>query len=115
MNVLSCPICRGTVSLLIEIHSPKNFVNADESDKIKRYNAKYNNQGVREDVFLLSNSKYSTMLILTLLATFLYIVLPYDLIPDYALPGIGWFDDVVVLAFFVYMWHLVAQKIRAQI
>ncbi len=44
----------------------------------------------------------------------LYLLSPYDLIPDFLFPGIGEVDDILVLAFAITLFNRLAPKSRVQ-
>jgi len=45
--------------------------------------------------------------ILPIVASFLYVISPVDVLPDFLLPGVGWLDDLLVVGFL--LWWLSRQ------
>ena len=45
--------------------------------------------------------------ILPIIASFLYVISPVDVLPDFLLPGVGWLDDLLVVGFL--LWWLSRQ------
>ncbi len=48
---------------------------------------------------------------------FIYLISPYDLIPDFLFPGIGEIDDIVVLVFAVSLFNRLApvERVKAHL
>ena len=46
--------------------------------------------------------------ILPIVASFLYVISPVDVLPDFLLPGVGWLDDLLVVGFL--LWWLSRQR-----
>merc|ERR1712137_145636 len=114
-NPVPCPLCRANVTMLLPIFSGAGDGNRAHLNEIRAFNERNSNGGnfVREDLFLVRRT-YSFIFLMTGIIVLFYVISPVDLIPDWALPGLGFLDDLLVVVFFFAIWHSVASRLREQ-
>lgn len=84
----------------------------DEAAFVRSFNTQHAGaqNWIQEERFLITRH-FSTPFLLTGLFILLYLISPWDFIPD-SVPVLGFVDDATMIIFFLALWHFIAVKIR---